>query len=102
LVTALLVGALALAVTAAPAPAQYFGRNKVQHETLDWRVLRTRHFDVYFYSTERASADVAARMAERWYTRHARILHHELAGRQPLILYATAARVWELNFQPGF
>jgi Tol biopolymer transport system component len=101
LVTAFLVGALALAVTAAPAPAQYFGRNKVQHENFDWRVLRTRHFDVYFYSTERASADIAGRMAERWYTRHARILHHELAGRQPLILYATAAQFQQTNVVVG-
>jgi Tol biopolymer transport system component len=100
-VTALLAGGLALTLSAAPAPAQYFGRNKVQYENFDWRVLRTEHFDVYFYSTERASADVAARMAERWYARHSRILHHELAGRQPLILYATASQFQQTNVVGG-
>ena len=84
-----------------PAAAQYFGRNKVQYENFDWRVLRTQHFDVYFYSTERVSADVAGRMAERWYTRHARLLHHELSGRQPLILYATQAQFQQTNVVGG-
>ena len=100
---ALLAGALALAVFAASAEAQdsYFGRNKVQYDNFDWRVLHTQHFDIYFYSTERASADLAARMAERWYTRHARLLHHELSGRQPLILYATQAQFQQTNVVGG-
>ena len=49
LVAALLVGALASAAIASPASAQYFGRNKVQYEKFDFRILRTQHFDVYFY-----------------------------------------------------
>jgi Tol biopolymer transport system component len=88
-------------VGAAPASAQYFGRNKVQYESFDWRVLHTQHFDVYFYSTERPSADVAARMAERWYTRLGRIFHHELSGRQPLIIYATQAQFQQTNVVEG-
>jgi hypothetical protein len=101
LVAALLVGALGGAATVAPASAQYFGRNKVQYENFDWRVLHTQHFDVYFYSTERASATVAARMAERSYARLGRILHHELSGRQPLILYATQAQFQQTNVVEG-
>lgn len=82
-----LAGALLLA-TASPVASQYFGRNKVQYESFDFQVLRTAHFDVYFYVAERAAAEQAARMAERWYTRLSGLLKHELKGRQPLILYA--------------
>ena len=32
-----------------PAAAQYFGRNKVQYKDLDFQVLKTEHFDIYFY-----------------------------------------------------
>ena len=32
-----------------PAAAQYFGRNKVQYKKLDFQVLKTEHFDIYFY-----------------------------------------------------
>src|SRR5438034_7033765 len=36
-------------IVAAPASAQYFGRNKVQYKKLDFQVLKTEHFDIYFY-----------------------------------------------------
>jgi hypothetical protein len=29
--------------------AQYFGRNKVQYSSFDFKVLHTEHFDVYYY-----------------------------------------------------
>src|SRR5687767_8386858 len=78
-----------LALDAAPAAAQYFGRNKVQYRTFDFHVLRTTHFDVYFYPEEEQAARDAARMAERWYSRLSRVLEHEFEERQPLILYAS-------------
>src|SRR5436189_4198944 len=78
-----------LIVTAAPASAQYFGRNKVQYKKLDFQVLKTEHFDIYFYPEEREGINIAARMAERWHARLQRVLGHQLRGRQPLVLYAS-------------
>jgi Tol biopolymer transport system component len=85
------VGLAAALVVAAPtfSAAQYFGRNKVQYRTFAFEVLKTEHFDVYFYAEERAAAAEAARMAERWYARLARVLQHQLVDRQPLMLYAS-------------
>ena len=77
---------LALLILPATAEAQYFGRNKVQYEHFDFKVLQTDHFDVYFYPNEREAADIASRMAERWYTRLSTVMRHQLRGRQPLIL----------------
>ena len=76
----------ALALFSRPATAQYFGRNSVQYETFNFKILRTQHFDIYFYDKEAASAAEAARMAERWYTRISTVLRHQLSSRQPLIL----------------
>lgn len=73
-----------------PLSAQYFGRNKVQYKKFDFKVLKTEHFDIYFYPEMEAPAEQAARMAERWYKRLSRILEHELRGSQPLILYANS------------
>jgi Tol biopolymer transport system component len=81
------VGLFAVLPTAAS--AQYFGRNKVQYKKLDFQILKTEHFDIYYYPQEREGIDIAARMAERWRTRLGRILGHELRGRQPLVLYAS-------------
>ena len=84
----LLLGAGLLLAAPSPASAQYFGRNSVQYETFHFKVLKTQHFDVYFYEKEGAAAEQAARMAERWYTRISNVLRHQLSGRQPLILYS--------------
>ena len=54
------------------ADAQYFGRNKVQYRTFSFEVLKTEHFDLYFYPEEREAPDIAGRMAERWYSRLSR------------------------------
>jgi Tol biopolymer transport system component len=88
-------------ITATSAQAQYFGRNKVQYQSFDFKVLRTSHFDLYYYPEERPAADIAARLAERWYTRLSTILHHQLSGRQPLILYATQAQFAQTNVVQG-
>src|SRR6266705_1303797 len=82
----LLLGALGL--LASTAPAQTFGRNAVQYKTFHFKILKTQHFDVYFYDEEADAAAQAARMAERWYTRISTVLRHQLSRRQPLILYA--------------
>lgn len=81
--------------------AQYFGQNKVRYETFNFKVLKTDHFDIYFYPPERAAAEQAARMAERWYARHAQILKYELNGRQPLILYGSHPEFEETNTAQG-
>src|SRR5438552_15981601 len=74
---------------ATPASAQYFGRNKVQYKKFDFQVLKTEHFDIYFYPSERTGIEISARLAERWNTRLERLLQHKLRGRQPLVLYAS-------------
>jgi hypothetical protein len=90
-----------LSGSASPAAAQYFGRNKVQYERFDFRVLKTEHFDLYFYPAEREAAEMASRMAERWYVRLSSVLDHTLSGRQPLILYASQSQFQQTNAIPG-
>lgn len=86
---------------ASPAAAQYFGQNHVQYQTFDFQVLKTAHFDIHFYPEEREAANLAGRMAERWYARLSRILQDSLHGRQPLIVYAAAAQFRQTNAVGG-
>jgi Tol biopolymer transport system component len=83
------MAATVVCLAAPDASAQYFGRNKVQYKNLDFQVLKTEHFDIYFYPSARESVDIAARMAERWHARLQKVLGHELSGRQALVLYAS-------------
>ena len=85
----------------ASAQGGYFGRNKVQYHDFDFRVLRTEHFDIYYYPEEEAGTKLAAQMAERWYARLSQALNHELRGRQPLILYASGPHFRQTNAIQG-
>ena len=81
---------LGLAVVAPSLSAQeYFGRNKVQYKQFDFQILKTEHFDIYFYPSEREGIDISARIAERWYARLQRMFAYSLSSRQPLVLYAS-------------
>ena len=96
----LLATLCALLALSSPASAQYFGRNKVQYKHLDYEVLKTEHFDIYFYPSERSGVDLAARLAERWHARLSRIFEHQLRGRQPLVLYASHPDFEQTNVIP--
>jgi hypothetical protein len=77
--------------------AQYFGRNKVQYSTFDFKIIQTEHFDVYYYERERVAAMDAARMAERGYARLSKVLNHEFRERKPIILYASHSDFQQTN-----
>ncbi|MDB4908961.1 MAG: peptidase dipeptidylpeptidase domain protein [Gemmatimonadetes bacterium] len=78
---------VALIAGAGSAHAQYFGRNKVQYEKFDWRILRTDHFNLFFYPSESLKVHDAGSMAERWYTRHSDSFRHTF-DRKSIVLYA--------------
>jgi hypothetical protein len=67
--------------------AQYFGQNKVRFKDMDFHVLRTPHFNIYYYPTEKDAVMMAAKMAERWYAHYSAVLETELPAGQPIILY---------------
>ena len=88
---------------ATPALAQvgYFGQNKVQYRHFKFQVLKTDHFDIYYYPEEEQASRMAARMAERWYARLSAILRHELRGRQALVLYGSGSQFRQTNVVEG-
>src|SRR5687768_13868092 len=96
-----IVSLFALLAAASGADAQYFGRNKVHYDRLDFRLLQTDHFDIHYYAEEEAATRHAARMAERWYVRFSRLLDHQFDRRQPLILYASQPHFAQTNLTAG-
>jgi Tol biopolymer transport system component len=96
------VALAALLIAASPAGAQYFGRNKVQYDRFDFRILETTHFDIYYYADEREAVLEAARMAERWYQRLSTTLDHQFDRRQPIIFYASHGHFAQTSITPAF
>ncbi len=93
---------LAAALAAAPASAQGFGRNKIQYDGFDWYVLRTEHFDVYYYPGAEELAGIGAATAEDAYTDLESRFDFSLTNRVPLIFYATNLHFKQTNTTPGF
>src|SRR5690349_14828796 len=93
--------AVAAVTTATVAEAQYFGRNKVQYREFKFEVLKTEHFDIYFYDEERDAAADVGRLAERWYARLSSLFDHALSNRQPVILYQSHADFEQTNVVGG-
>jgi len=82
------VAILGLPAATSTAHGQYFGRNKVQYEKFKFEILRTPHFDVHYYESEKPAVQDAARMLERWNARLSSLFNHPLSERKPIVLYA--------------
>ncbi|WP_419934598.1 peptidase S9 [Candidatus Palauibacter sp.] len=79
-----------------------FGRNKVVYRSFDFEVLKTQHFDIYYYDQTAEAAPLIGRQAERWYARLSRVLNHEFRERQPIILYADHSDFEQTNTSGQF
>jgi Tol biopolymer transport system component len=91
----------ALVFLCLPVAGQFYGRNKVQYNRFDFKIMKTRHFDIYFYMEDQDTIKQAGVMAERWYARLSRMFNHELKGRQPLILYSSGPQFQQTTVIAG-
>lgn len=84
--------------------AQYyfFGRNKVQYAEFDWKVLKTEHFDIYYYGDFEEMAEIGAGYAEEAYEELKVKFNQVVLHRIPLIFYNTHIHFQQTNTTPGF
>ncbi len=87
-----------------PVEAQFyfFGRNKVQYEKFDWKIIKTAHFDIYYYGEFGEMAEIGAKFAEEAYEEHKIKFNHIVNVRIPLIFYNTHIQFEQTNTIPGF
>ena len=97
LVLLFLVGALS-----ASAQFFYFGRNKVQYTEFEWHVLKTDHFDIYYYTEMKDLAERGAFFAEESYKVLQQKFNHTLNSRVPLIFYSSHLHFEQTNTTGGF
>jgi len=80
----------------------YFGRNKVQYEQFDWKILKTDHFDIYYYGEMLNVAEIGASYAEEAYNELKVRMNNVVTRRIPLIFYNTQLHFQRTNTTPGF
>jgi Tol biopolymer transport system component len=84
-----------------PQAGYYFGQNKVRYKSFNWKVIKTEHFDVHYYTEMDVAAHDAARMAERGYAYLSEVLDHQFKERIPIILYASLNDFAQTNVVSG-
>ncbi|MEK6572132.1 MAG: hypothetical protein AABZ61_12220, partial [Bacteroidota bacterium] len=80
----------------------YFGRNKVQYTDFDWHVLKTDHFDIYYYPEMKDLAERGAAYAEASYKVLEDKFNINVTNRIPLIFYSSHLHFEQTNVTPGF
>lgn len=80
----------------------YFGRNKVQYTDFEWHVLKTEHFDIYYYPEMKDLAERGAFFAEESYRVLEEKFNHSVLNRIPLIFYSSHLHFQQTNITPGF
>ncbi len=79
----------------------YFGRNKVQYEEFDWKIMYTEHFNIYYYGEMEFVAQIGAKYAEEMYEELKVRMNHIVSRRIPLIFYNTSNDFQQTNTTPG-
>ncbi len=97
----LLVILAILIAGSAGAQETYFGKNKVQYETFDWRYIQTRHFDIYFYGRSYDNAKFAAKVLENAYNVITCQINYQIHTRIPVFLYSARNDFQQTNIVPS-
>ena len=80
----------------------YFGRNKVQYEKFDWKILRTEHFNIYYYGEMEQMAEIGGVYAEEVFDELKVRMNSIITHKVPLIFYNTSNHFQQTNTTPGF
>lgn len=80
----------------------YFGRNKVQYSDFRWNILKTDHFDIYYYEEMEELAEEGAFFAEESYKYLENKFNFSINRRIPLIFYSTHLHFQQTNVIPNF
>ncbi len=91
-----------LSINSLYAQFYFFGRNKVQYENFDWKVLKTDHFNIYYYGEFEEMAKIGASYAETAYEEYKVKFNGYITRKIPLIFYNTHIHFQQTNTSPGF
>jgi hypothetical protein len=80
----------------------FFGRNKIQYDEFEWKILKTEHFNIYYYDEFQEMAEIGANYAEEAYEDLKLKFNHVVTSRIPLIFYNTHLHFQQTNTRPGF
>jgi Tol biopolymer transport system component len=84
----IILGLLLITTSTFTVKAQYFGQNKVRYKDVKFKVLKTPHFEIYYYLNNKKLVDRFAQDAETWYKMHQVMFRDTFEKKNPIILYS--------------
>lgn len=99
LATAFLLAALAVLVTS-PALGQYRnigGKNKITHDTFDWKIYESPHFMIYYYPEVEPFLEKLVSYSESAYLKVSTTLDYQLGFKVPVFFYKTHGEFEQTN-----
>lgn len=76
---------------------EQFGKNRVQYQRFDWKVLKTNNFEIYHYENGTPLATLAAQYAESEIDRITEVLGYTLYNRIKIFLYNSPQELLQSN-----
>ncbi len=77
-----------------------FGKNKVHYYDYDWRVLKSEHIDLHYYSEEKELAERTIAIAEETFDELCAKMEYTPSNRIPMIIYGSHSEFAETNILP--
>ena len=65
---------------------QYFGKNKPRYRSFDFKVKRTGHYDLYYYTKNKAVVDRFGQWSEMWYDHHYDVFKDSIEFHNPILM----------------
>lgn len=75
----------------------YYGKNKVLYTKFNWKVYKTDHFDIYYYTDDKHDLKRIADLAESAYKSISEDIKHQLSASVPLLYYRTSTEFYQTN-----
>ena len=98
----LLAGIVLCLLVPAHALAQYpFGKNKINYEKKDWKVLETENVDIYYYPSEQNLVAFMTPIVEETYDEFSKLFRIDFRGRVPLVFYSSHYDFQQTNIIPS-
>ena len=92
---------LGLFVFASDLNGQYFGKNKPRYRSFDFKVKRTGHYDIYYYTKNKEVIDRIGQWSEMWYDHHHDVFKDSIDFYNPILLYNNHADFQQNNAISG-
>lgn len=97
LLLGLWLGGLSTAVAQNYPSLERFGKNRIQYQNFDWKIVRTSNFEIYYYQDGQQIANLTAQYAESEFDRITELLGYTPYNRIKIFLFNSPQELAQSN-----